>query len=154
MKTILIILGCLLGAFAVFLIIYNRWAMKQSLLGAWVTSTSDGSLITIQFEGGDREGTYKQLIRHGDQQLREFGHWHRGMGFIKMIIMSTDQPNHRRFGVDTQYNLSWTDKDTLTIDGPERTKSQFKRATKDVRIEFDAPPNQRCNEPSHRLPEC
>jgi len=139
MKTFLLIVGGLTGAFVIFLIFYNRWAMKQSLLGAWIASLPDGSLITIQFEGGDTEGTYKQLIRRGDQQLREFGHWTRGMGFLKMIIMSTDTPNHPRFGEDTQYNISWADKDTLTIDGPERTKWQFKRATKDVRIEFDAP---------------
>jgi len=139
MKLILITLGCLAGAFIVFLIIYNRWAMKQNLLGAWVTSASDGSLITIQFEGGDRGGTYKQLVRRGGQQFREFGHWVRGMGFLKMIIMATDTPNHPRCGQDIQYNVSWTDKDTLTIDGPERTKWQFKRATKDVKIEFDAP---------------
>jgi len=136
MKTVFIILGCLVGAFVVFLIIYNRWAMKQSLLGAWVASTFDGSLITIQFEGGNKEGTYKQLVRRGDQQLREFGHWVRGMGFIKMIIMATDIPNHPRFGQDTQYNISWVDKDSFTIDGPERAKWRFKRATKDVRIDF------------------
>jgi hypothetical protein len=139
MKILLITLGCLAGAFVFFLIIYNRWAMKQSLLGAWVTSISDGSLVTIQFEGGDKEGTYKQLVRRSDQQFREFGHWTRGMGFIKMIIMATDTRAHPLFGQDTQYNVSWADKDTFTIDGPDRAKWQFKRATKDVRIEFDAP---------------
>jgi hypothetical protein len=139
MKTFFVIVGCLSGAFVIFLIIYHRWAMKQSLLGAWVTSASDGSLIMIQFEGGEREGTYKQLVRRGDRQLREFGHWMRGMGFLKMIVMSTDTPNHQGFGEDTQYNISWTDKDTLTIDGPERSKWRLKRATKDVKIEFDAP---------------
>jgi len=139
MKTLLITLGCLTAAFVIFLIMYNRWAMKQNLLGAWVTSASDGSLITIQFDGSDREGTYKQLTRRADQKLREFGHWTRGMGFLKMIIMGTDMPDHPRFGQETQYNVSWTDKDTLTVDGPERSKWQFKRATKDVRIEFDAP---------------
>ena len=139
MKIILITLGSLLGAFVVFLIIYNRWANRQSLLGAWVTSSPDGSLITIQFEGGHWEGTYKQLVRKGDQEFREFGHWMRGVGFLKMIIMATDIRNHPRFGEDTQYNVSWTNKDMLSIDGPERTKWDLKRATKDVRIEFDAP---------------
>jgi len=74
-------------------------------------------------QGGDGEGTYKQLIRRGDLQLREFGHWTRGMGFLKMIIMSTDTPYHPRFGEDTHYNVSWADKDTLTIavcDGTRR----------------------------------
>lgn len=139
MKIILITLSSLLGAFVVFLITYNRWAMKQNLLGVWVTATSDGSLITIQFEGGDREGTYKQLVRKGDRQFQEFGHWMRGMGFLKMIIMATDMRNHPRFGEDTQYNVSWTNKDTLSIDGPERIKWELKRATNEVRIEFDAP---------------
>lgn len=113
--------------------------MKQSLLGAWVTSGADGSLITIQFEGTNLEGTYTQLIRRGGQQWREFGHWTRGMGFIKMNIMSTDTPNHPRFGKDTQYNISWADKDTFTIGGPERAKWQFKRANEDLKIDFQAP---------------
>jgi|SRR5687767_4478581 len=139
MKTILITLGCLAGALVAFLILFSRWVMKQSLLGAWVASEPDGSMITIQFEGDDREGTYKQLVRRGDQQQREFGHWTRSVGFLKMIIMATDTPNHPRFGQDTQYNLSWGNKDTIIIDGPERPKWQFKRATKDLRIEFDEP---------------
>ena len=139
MRIFLLTFGCVAVAFVIFLVIYNRWAMKQSLLGAWITSAIDGSLITIQFEGGEREGTYKQLIRRGDQQFREFGHWMRGMGFLKMLIMATDVPNHPRFGNDTQYNMSWSDKDTFTIDGPDRAKWQVKRATKDVKIEFDAP---------------
>jgi hypothetical protein len=138
MRIVLITVGCLAVGFIIFLVIYNRWAMKQSLLGAWVTSMSDGSLIIIEFEGGEREGTYKQLLRRRDEQLREFGHWARGMGFVKMIIAATDMRNHPRFGQDTQYSVSWADKDSFIINGPERTKWQLKRATADVRIEFDA----------------
>jgi hypothetical protein len=139
MKILFIILGCLTVAFIIFLVIYNRWAMKQSLPGTWVMSMSDGSLIIMQFEGGESEGTYKQLLRRDDEQLRQFGHWVRGMGFVKMIIMATDMPNHPRFGQDTQYNVSWLDRDSFTINGPERAKWQLKRATTDVRIDFDAP---------------
>jgi hypothetical protein len=139
MKTLLIVFSCLAGGFVVFLIIYNAWAQKQRLLGAWVASISDGSLITIQFEGSQQGGTYKQLVHRGDKQFREFGHWVRGMGFLKMIIMATDIPNHPRFGQDIQYNVSWIDKNTLTIDGPERVKWQFERATNDLKIEFDTP---------------
>jgi hypothetical protein len=139
MRTFLIISGCLAPAFFIFLIIYNRWAIKQRILGAWVTSTPDGSLITIQFEGEEAGGPYKQVIKRGDAQYREFGHWVRGMGFIKMIIMATDIPSHPRFGEDAQYNVSWIDKDSFKIDGPDRAKWELKRATQDVRIDFDAP---------------
>ena len=102
MKTFLIVSGCLAAAFVIFLIIYNRWAVKQRIVGARVTSTPDGSLIMIQFEGSDAGGTYKQFIKRDGTQLREFGHWVRGMGFIKMIIMTTDVAKHPRFGQDTQ----------------------------------------------------
>ena len=61
------------------------------------------------------------------------------MGFLKMIIMATDVTSHPRFGQDIEFNVSWADKDTFTVDGPERAKWQFKRATKDVKIEFDSP---------------
>jgi hypothetical protein len=139
MKTFLIASGCLAGAFVDFLIFYNRWALRQRMLGAWVCSTSDGSLVTIQFEGSETGGSYKQLVKRGDAQLKEFGHWVRGMGFIKMIIMATDVAGHPRFGQDTQFNLSWIDKDSFKIDGPERTKWEFKRAAPDVSIDFDTP---------------
>ena len=138
MKTFLIVSGCLAAAFVIFLIIYNRWAVKQRIVGAWVTSTPDGSLIMIQFEGSDAGGTYKQLIKRDDTQLREFGHWVRGMGFIRMIIMTTDVVRHPRFGQDTQYNVSWISADSFKIDGPERDMWEFKRAPENVRIDFDA----------------
>lgn len=139
MKLFLIIVGCLAAAFVLFLIFYNRWAMRQNLLGTWITSSPDGSLITLQFEGGDRGGTYKQLIRRGEHQFREFGHWIRGMGYLRLVIMATDALSHPRFGQDMQYNISWIDRDTLKIDGPEREKWELKRAAQDVRIDFDVP---------------
>jgi hypothetical protein len=138
MKPFLIISGCLTAAFVIFLIIYNRWAIKQRILGAWVTSTPDGSLVIIQFEGEEAGGPYKQVIKRGDAQYREFGHWVRGMGFIKMIIMATDIPSHPRFGEDTQYNVSRIAKDSFKIDGPDRAKWELKRATQSVRLDFDA----------------
>jgi hypothetical protein len=139
MKIAVITIGCIAIAFIGFLILYNRWAMKQTLLGTWVTAAAAGSLITIQFEGGDQEGSYKQLVRRGDQQFREFGHWMRGMGFLRLVIMATDVSSHPRFGHDTQYNVSWIDRDTLKIDGPERPKWELKRASQDARIDFDVP---------------
>src|SRR2546422_846222 len=111
MKTFLIVSGYLAAAFVIFLLIYNRWAVKQRIVGAWVTSTPDGSLITIQFEGSNAGGTYKQLIKRDGTQLREFGHLVRGMGFIKMIV------RHPRFGQDTQHNVSWISADSFKIDG-------------------------------------
>src|SRR5439155_25221489 len=122
MKPFLIVSGCLAAEFVIFLIIYNRSAVKQRIVGAWVTSTPDGSLIMIQFEGSDAGGTYKQFIKRAGTQHREFGHWVRGMGFIKMIIMTTDVVRHPRFGQDTQYNVSWISADSFKIDGPERDK--------------------------------
>jgi len=141
MKTFLIVSGCLAAAFVVFLVIYNQWAVRQRLLGVWFTSTPDGSLIAIQFEGSDTGGTYKQLIKRGDTDLREFGHWVRGSGFIKMIIMATeDVASKARTGQDTLYKVSWISANSFKIDGPERDKWRFKRSTKNVRIAFDAPP--------------
>src|SRR2546430_6729385 len=60
------------------------------------------------------------------------------LGFIKMIIMTTDVVRHPRFGQDTQYNFSWISADSFKIDGPERDKWEFKRAPENVRFDFDA----------------
>ena len=61
------------------------------------------------------------------------------MGYLKMIVLATDVPNHPRFGQSIQFNVSWISKNSFKIDGPDRPKWEFNRATGDVRLEFEAP---------------
>ncbi len=139
MRILLLTLGGLAAAFVIFGIVYDQWARRQKLLGAWIASTPDGGLITLQFEGTEKGGIYRQLVRRGDTQLREFGHWTRGIGLINLLIMATDVAAHTRFGQDTKYTFTWLGKGSFSMDGADRAKWVFKRASQGVVVDFDAP---------------
>lgn len=133
---ITVAVGCLIAAWFAWSF---SWSSKQTLLGTWVAARADGSHVTLQFEGDPKGGTYKQLVKRDGVELREFGHWTMKILELRLIIMATDVKEHARFGVDTQYWVNFTDKDHVTINGPDRPKWNFQRAAAGIKLEFDAP---------------
>ena len=115
------------------------WTSRQSLLGTWVATLSDGSHVTIQFEGEPKGGLYKQLVKRDGVELREFGHWTMKIVQLRLIIMATDVKEHSRFGLDTKYGVNFPNKDKVTISGPERPKWTLQRAPAGIKLDFDAP---------------
>ncbi len=128
--------GCLIAAWLAWSF---SWTSKQTLIGTWVAGLPDGSHVTLQFEGDPKGGIYKQLVRRDGAESREFGHWTIQVLELRLIIMATDIREHPRFGMDTKYWVNFTDKDHVTVNGPERPKWNFQRAAPGTKLDFDAP---------------
>jgi hypothetical protein len=149
MQTTLIVAGVVIGIVVVWLILSAVWMTKQSLVGSWVASLPDGTHVIVQFEGAQKGGTYKQLIKRDGTALREFGHWTINLADLRLIIMASETKEHPRFGLDTQYWVAWQGRSQVTINGPDRPKWVFRRTVDAVKIDFDsasiaqpsAPPN-------------
>ena len=114
------------------------WTGKQTVLGTWETALPDGKRVTLQFEGEPKGGTYKQLIKHADSEVREFGHWTLRFAELRFLIMATDSKDHPRLGVDTLHFVKFG-AGRITIDGPDRKKWAFERAADVVKLDFDGP---------------
>ena len=115
------------------------WTSKQSVLGVWVAVLSDNTRVTLQFEGEAKGGTYKQMIKRDVSETREFGHWILKLTELRLIIMASDLKDHARFGVDSQYWVSFFGKSQITLNGPDRAKWVFRRASDIVKLDFDLP---------------
>jgi hypothetical protein len=139
MSTTAIIVVTAVGLIVLWSVYSLVWTTKQSLLGTWVAVLPDGQRVTLQFEGEPKGGTYKQLIKRDGAETREFGHWTIKLTDLRLIIMATDIKDHPRFGVDTQYWVTFSNKSQITIDGPDRKKWIFRRAADIVKLDFDAP---------------
>jgi hypothetical protein len=135
---IIITAACLIAAWFAWSF---SWTAKQTLLGTWVAALPDGTHVTLQFEGDRKGGTYKQLVKRNGAESREFGHWIIKILELRLIIMATDVSQHPRFGVDTKYWVNFTNKDQVTINGPERPKWNFQRAAAGIKVAFDGPRN-------------
>jgi hypothetical protein len=140
MKTFLIIAGALLvaliGAIVLLARNHRQWLARQTPAGVW--QGKDGQTkITLQFEGGPSEGTYKQLTESDGKRIREFGHWSASARDLKMIIMATDVKSHPRFGQDTGYSISYIGPTRIKIDGPDRSGIIYERAPEGSRLHFD-----------------
>lgn len=137
MKTALILGGAVIAIIAIWLILSAVWIKKQRLIGSWVAALPDGTQVTMQFDGEPKGGLYKQLLRKDGAEIREFGHWTINLLELRLIIMATDETQHPRFGVDTQYWVTWEDANRVTIDGPDRPKWALTRTSDAVEIDFD-----------------
>ena len=136
MQTTLIVIGAVVAIVAIWLILVAVWMKKQSLIGSWVAALPDGTHVTLQFEGEQKGGIYKQLTKRDGAQVREFGHWTINIGELRLLIMASDRKEHPRFGVDTLYWVKWEVNDRIVIEGPDRPKWTFARATDEVKIDF------------------
>ena len=135
MKTIVISVVVLGLLYILFVRWHRNWLNKQTPAGSW-TATVDETCTTLVFEGGPNEGTYKQFTVSKSKTVREFGHWASHQNSLNMLIMATDVPEHPRFGIDSQYRLSYVAPDSICIDGPDRSNLTFKRTTED--LDFDS----------------
>jgi len=139
MKTLIIITGVLAVLIWIVVLLarnHRRWLERQTPTGIWQHIAGD-SKTTLQFEGGPREGIYKQLTESDGKKIREFGHWASLANNLQMIIMGTDVKNHPRFGVDTVYNLLYVGPTSLKITGPDRPGVTYKKALESSKLEFD-----------------
>jgi len=135
-KIITVAAGCFIVAWFAWSL---SWTTKQTLLGTWVAALPDGSHVILQFEGDRKGGTYKQLSKRDGIESREFGHWAIKTIELRLVIMAIDKKEHPRFGIDTKYWVNFTNKDRVTINGPERPKGTFQRAAAGIKLDFDAP---------------
>jgi hypothetical protein len=140
MKSTVIIVAVVFAAVVgvVFLLArsHRKWLDAQNPSGVW--QTTDGTAkVTLQFDGGPHEGTYKQLIESGEKRTKEFGHWSATANDLKMLIMATDIKNHPRFGQDTTYRISYVGPTRIRIDGPDREGLVYEKAPDGPRLDFD-----------------
>jgi hypothetical protein len=125
------------GLLVVWFIWSISWTSRQSLVGTWVAPLPDGSHVTLQFEGVQAGGLYKQLTKQEGKEIREFGHWTIKLTRLQMIMMATDIKKHPRFGLDSEYWVTFNNHRQMTIKGPERPKWTLQRAPEGVRLDFD-----------------
>jgi hypothetical protein len=114
---------------------HRKWLERQSPVGVWRTTT-ENQTITLQFEGGPKEGTYKQLTEAQDDSIREFGHWAVHLHELRMLIMATDVPNHSRFGEDTVYEIAYVGPQSIKINGPDRPNWIYQAAPEGTELDF------------------
>jgi hypothetical protein len=138
MSTTIVVIIAVVGVIVLWLAYSFYWTAKQSVLGTWVAVFPSGERVTLQFEGERKGGTYRQLIKRTDTEVREFGHWTLRLSELRLIIMATDIKDHPRFGVDTQHWVTFAT-NQFTINGPDRKKWVFQRAADFVKLEFDEP---------------
>ncbi len=115
---------------------HQRWLDKQSPLGVWVAEVK-GTKVTLQFEGGPHEGTYKQLLESPDGAQREFGHWSALRTKLQMLIMASERKDHPRFGRDSHYTIRYVRPDAIVIDGPDLPSVTFEQAPEEATLEFE-----------------
>ncbi|NLY02158.1 MAG: hypothetical protein GXY83_39240 [Rhodopirellula sp.] len=132
-------IGMIVVVIVVLLVLFVRWHVnwlaQQSPAGSW-TAHEDPASITLVFEGGPLEGTYKQVVESEGKTIREFGHWASHLTTLRMLIMATDVPGHSRFGIDTSYAISYVGPDSIRINGADRPNLLFTRTREPVTIDF------------------
>lgn len=137
MKILLIVLGVIV---VIVLLLrklasnHMKWLAQQTPTGVW-RAQSDGKNITLQFDGGPKEGLYQQLIVSEGTRMREGGHWCSDLGELRMLIMATDVPSHARFGEDTVYKISYVGPNSIKIEGPDRAGIVYERVTDGTRLD-------------------
>ncbi len=123
-------------AFVLFCRWHIRWLARQSPAGTWVASLESGS-VTIQFEGGPHQGTYKQLIETETGTEREFGSWAAHLNTLKMLILATDQSEHPRYGDNTRYDIRYVGPTSILISGPDRPDIVYQRAPAGTTVDIE-----------------
>ena len=130
------VVGFLVVAFVLFSWWHTRWLTQQSPVGIWVASLDSGS-VTIQFDGGPREGLYKQLTETAAGTEREFGSWSAHLNTLELLIMATDQSPHQRFGINTKYEIRYVGPTSILISGPDRPEITYERAPEGTTVDIE-----------------
>ncbi len=113
-----------------------RWLGKQSPVGVWIADIN-GTTVTLEFEGGPREGTYKRLFEGPEGPKREFGHWAARRQDLQMLIMASEQENHPEFGLNTRHTIMYRRPDAISIAGPDLQWVKFELAPKGTTLNFE-----------------
>jgi hypothetical protein len=130
--------AALVGVLAILYVMAKRhfhWVAKQSPLGNW-THERGTRQVLLAFEGDRRNGTYKQLTRDGDDVSREFGAWRAFGHDLHLLVIASDQKDHPRFGVDTNYTVFYPTPNRIRIFGGDRNVV-FNRAAAELAGELN-----------------
>lgn len=140
MSTVLIVIVTILGVLAAIVLLAIRshlaWRAKQTPAGVWQAATPEGQ-ITLHFEGGPAEGTYKQLADRGGVSVREFGHWKHASGQLELLIMGTDEKDHPEFGASIPHVIRFLTPTQIGIEGPRRPPVVYSRAPAGVSVQAE-----------------
>ena len=130
------IIAFLVIAYKLFMRWHLRWLAQQSPAGVWIAQLESGT-VTIQFDDGPNEGLYKQLIKTESGSDREFGNWFSHLGDLKLMIMATDQEDHPRFGISTDYGIRYIGPTRIAISGPDRPDLTYERAPEGTTVDIE-----------------
>ena len=115
---------------------HKKWLKSQNPIGTWVSEIKNIRIL-LEFEGGPKEGTYKQIEEKERIKIKEFGHWKIELNKLEMIIMATDIKEHPRFGQNTIYQINYIGPTSINIDGPDRSNLIFEKTTEKIPFNKD-----------------
>lgn len=116
---------------------HRRWLAGQSPAGVWQGAHPESGTVLAAFDGGPREGVYRELRTMGEVSTRELGHWAAQGTQLRLLILATDVHDHPRFGVDTLYRLRYTGPQQITIDGPDRQGLKLDKAPAGTQVPIE-----------------
>lgn len=114
---------------------HRDWLARQTPVGVW-RATDGTTEITLEFEGGPAQGTYKQISQAGEVKVREFGSWEHRAGKLHLLMMAGDQVGQPGFGESHLYRLRYLSPDQIAIQGPHRPQLTYVRAPEGLNIEM------------------
>ncbi len=108
----------------------------QTPLGVWQART-EGSMVSLEFAGGQDGGTYKQITEGQGKRTREFGSWTLSEGALHMLVMASEDQSLPGPGQDRVYQLRHITPDQISIDGPGRTGMVYNRALHGTTVDIE-----------------
>jgi hypothetical protein len=116
---------------------YRLWLAKQTPAGVWIGRGADGATVLVAFDGGPREGVYRELREQAETSVRELGHWAVSGSRLRLMIMATDVPDHPRFGQDTIYRIGYKGTQQIAVNGPDRPSLELERAPPGTEVSIE-----------------
>src|SRR5437868_241979 len=122
---------------------HGDWLATQTPVGVWIRKRQDRETV-LAFEGGPKEGLYRQIRKYRGVTEREFGHWSVADDTLHLLIMASDVQDHPRFGKDIKYRLIYSRPGSnglanrILIHGLGRKNLFFVRAPLGVVVNFDS----------------
>lgn len=137
MKTALIVIASVLAlgivGFVLLVRSHRAWLARQTPAGRWRGETPEGP-ITLEFEGGPAEGTYRQMLERNGTNVRESGRWLHAPGRLQLLVTATDEPAHPELGVSTSHVVRYLGPDQIGIEGPHRGRVVYTRVPASERL--------------------
>lgn len=114
---------------------HRAWLARQTPVGVW-RATDGTTEVTLEFEGGPAQGTYKQISQTGEVKVREFGSWEHHAGKLHLLMMAGDQIGQPGFGASHLYRIRYLSPDQIAIEGPHRPQLTYMRAPEGLHVEM------------------